>query len=301
MALNPARMIADFGLPARPVVDRICGIVGASASRSLSPSLHNAAFRALAYPGLFLAFRVESFAEFWQEIVESRVLEQIGMSIQGLTVASPNKESAAALATIRSRTALRSESANLLFRRGANWVAATTDPTGVLANIDRQSIVGRRAAVVGCGGSGRAIAWALRRAGASVTLVNRCQERGVRASQLLGLPFTGLSKFSVEGFDFVINATPVGSQGDELPFSIDHLDRNAVVVDLVYTQRYNRAGRWGSGPWGESCRGSRGSRSPGRATVCLDDGAGVAGWPDGRHARSNVGTLRALNRKGRPV
>ena len=213
------------------------GSWGPRSSRSLSPSLHNAAYRALAYPGLFLPFRVESFAEFWHEIVESRALEQIGMSIQGLTVASPNKESAAALATIRSRAALRAESANLLFRRGATWVAATTDPTGVLANINRQSIAGRRAAVVGCGGSGRAIAWALRRAGASVTLVNRCQERGVRASQLLGLPFTGLSKFSVEGFDFVINATPVGSQGDELPFTIDHLDRDAVVVDLVYTQR----------------------------------------------------------------
>ena len=46
-------------------------------------------------------------------------LDQIGMSIQGLTVASPNKESAAELATIRSRAALRAASANLLFRRGA--------------------------------------------------------------------------------------------------------------------------------------------------------------------------------------
>ena len=230
----PARMIEDFGLPALPAVDRICGIAGVAATKSLSPGLHNAAYRALGYPGLFLPFRVDSFAEFWREFVESRALEQIGMPLQGLTVASPNKERAAALATIRSRAALRAASANLVFRRGASWVAATTDPTGVLANVGRRWISGRRAAVVGSGGSGRAIALALSQAGASVTLVNRCRERGEHASRLLGLSFTALSGFSVEGYDLVINATPVGSQGDSMPFAIDHLAPEAVLVDLVY-------------------------------------------------------------------
>ena len=233
---NPARMIADFGLPALPAVDRICGIVGASASKSLSPSLHNAAYRALGYPGLFLPFRVESFAEFWREFVESRALMQIGMSIQGFTVASPNKESAAAWrpsAVGRPCGQHRRISYSAEVRPGS---PTTTDPTGVLANVHRRSIAGRRAAVVGCGGSGRAIALALSRAGASVTLVNRCHERGEQASRLLGLPFTALSGFSVEGYDLVINATPVGSQGDALPFAIDHLDQDAVVVDLVYAR-----------------------------------------------------------------
>jgi 3-dehydroquinate dehydratase / shikimate dehydrogenase len=231
---NPARMIEDFGLPELPYVDRICGIVGASASKSLSPRLHNAAYRALAYPGLFVPFRVESITEFWRDFIQSHALDQFGMSIQGLTVASPNKESVVELATIRSRTVLRAVSGNLIFRRGQAWVATTTDPIGVLANVHRRSIAGRRAAVVGCGGSGRAIAWALTRKGADVTLVNRCRERGHRASRLLGLPFTALATFSVKGYDLVINATPVGSCEDALPFAIDHLDRDAVVVDLVY-------------------------------------------------------------------
>jgi 3-dehydroquinate dehydratase/shikimate dehydrogenase len=231
---NLERMIVDFGLPAMPVVKYICGIAGAAAAKSVSPRLHNAVYRALGYPGLFLPFGVDAFAEFWHGIVESRALDQIGMSIQGLTVASPNKESAAALATIRSRAALRTASANLVFRRGPAWVAGTTDPTGVLAYVHRRSILGRRAAVVGCGGSGRAIASALSRAGASVTLVNRCQVRGEQASRLLGLPFTALARFSVEGYDLIINATPVGSQGDALPIAIDQLARDAVVVDLVY-------------------------------------------------------------------
>ena len=65
-------------------------------------------------------------------------------------------------------------------------------------------------------------------------MVNRCPERGEQASQLLGLPFTALSGFSVEGYELIINATPVGTQGDALPFAIDRLTSDAVVVDLVY-------------------------------------------------------------------
>jgi 3-dehydroquinate dehydratase/shikimate dehydrogenase len=235
--LSPARMIEDFGLPALPNVNRIYGIVGASASKSLSPRLHNAAYRASAYPGLYLPFRVGSLPEFWREFVESKVFDQIGLPIQGLTVASPNKENAVELATIRNRTVLRAISANLLIRRGPAWAATTTDPIGVLANVDRASIVGKRTAVVGCGGSGRAIALALTRARAKVTLVNRCRERGEHASRLLSLPFKSLSGFSVAGYDLIINATPVGSQLDALPFAIDQLDRSAVVVDLVYASR----------------------------------------------------------------
>jgi 3-dehydroquinate dehydratase / shikimate dehydrogenase len=228
------RMILDFGLPSLPAVDRICGIAGTAASRSLSPRLHNAMYRALGYPGLFLPFPVDSFAEFWRELVEGGGLGQIGLPLQALTVASPNKEIAATLANLRSRATHHSDSANLIFRRGAAWAVATTDPTGVLTNLRRGSVAGRRAAVVGCGGSGRAIAWALNRRGAIVTLVNRCRERGQHASRLLGLPFVPLAEFSVEGYDLIVNATPVGTNGGALPFPIDDLARDTIVVDLVY-------------------------------------------------------------------
>jgi 3-dehydroquinate dehydratase/shikimate dehydrogenase len=233
---GPERMIGEFGLPSLPAVDRICGIVGAGATRSLSPGLHNAAYRALGYPGLFLPFRVDAFEEFWREVVESRALEQVGLRMQGFTVASPNKEAAATVLKARGRTSRDSASANLVFRRGSAWAATTTDPTGVLANLDRRTLSGRRSAVVGCGGSGRAIATALSRAGAPVTLVNRCRERGERASRLLGLPFVPLSQFSADGYDLIVNATPVGTRGDALPFTLRGVARHTVVVDLVYAQ-----------------------------------------------------------------
>jgi 3-dehydroquinate dehydratase / shikimate dehydrogenase len=233
---GPERMIDEFGLPSLPTVDRICGIVGAGANRSPSPGLHNAAYRALGYPGLFLPFRVDAFEEFWREVVESQALEQLGLRMQGFTVASPNKEAAAAMMKACGRASRDSASANLVFRRGPAWVATTTDPTGVLANLDRRALPGRWAAVIGCGGSGRAIASALSRAGAHTTLVNRSHERGEQASRLLGLPFAPLSRFSVIGYDLIINATPVGTRGEALPFSLRGAAQHTLVVDLVYTQ-----------------------------------------------------------------
>jgi 3-dehydroquinate dehydratase/shikimate dehydrogenase len=231
---SPERLIRDFGPTTTAAVDRICGIAGAAAARSLSPCLHNAAYRALGYPGMFLPFPVNSFAEFWRDFVESGALDRLGLPLQGLTVASPNKEAAASTVALCSRASRRSASANLVFRLGQRWAAATTDPAGVLANLDRRTIPGQRVAVIGCGGSGRAIASALSRSGAAVTLVNRCRERGELASRVLGLPFACLSGFSAEGYDLIVNATPVGSRGDALPFSLRSVAREAVVVDLVY-------------------------------------------------------------------
>jgi shikimate 5-dehydrogenase len=63
--------------------------------------------------------------------------------------------------------------------------------------------------------------------------VNRSHERGEQASRLLGLPFVPLPRFSAEGYDLIINATPVGTRGDALPFSVRGVAQHTLVVDLV--------------------------------------------------------------------
>ena len=88
--------------------------------------------------------------------------------------------------------------------------------------------------MIGCGGSGRAIADALRRAGATVVLSNRDRARGEWAARRMGMPLVPLSEFSAEGFDLIVNATPVGRLGEAPPFDVARLGRGAAVVDLVY-------------------------------------------------------------------
>lgn len=230
------KLIEDYGLPHLPPLEGIYGIVGSPVFHSLSPRLHNAAYRAMNYPALFVPFHVDSFSDFWHEVVEGRVLESLAMPIKGLTVASPNKETALQIAARASLMTERAESANILVRDNGSWRADTTDPEVVFMahNERRVQMKDKRAAVIGCGGAGRAIAAALDKSGAQVTLVNRGAERGHYAAQLLSLPYTPLPEFSAEGYDIVVNATPVGRDDGEVPLKIETLCENAAIIDLVY-------------------------------------------------------------------
>ena len=230
------QLIQDYGLPNLSPVHEIYGIVGNPVRHSLSPRMHNAAYRALGCPAVFVPFQVESFGDFWRDLVSSGQLESLGFSIRGLTVASPHKETALREARVRSPMSRRVGAANVFVRQNGHWKADTTDPEGVaLANGKPGfSMMGINAAVVGCGGAGRAIAAALDQAGAVVTLVNRGTERGDMASKLLQLPFVPLSSFRVDKFSVVVNATPVGRNDNRMPFEIEGLKQEAAVIDLVY-------------------------------------------------------------------
>ena len=233
------KLIEDYGLPSLSPVKEVYAIIGNPVFHSLSPRLHNAAYRATNYPALFMPFHVESFSDFRREVLQSKAFDSLGLSLNGMTVASPHKEEALLTARTASRMALRAESANILVRSNGSWMADTTDPEVVYMAGRERGVQARhkRAAVIGCGGAGRAIAAALVQSGAGVTLVNRGAERGQHAARLLGLPYLPLSDFDAEGFDIVVNATPVGRDDGDIPFRVESLDDEAVVIDLVYGSR----------------------------------------------------------------
>jgi len=240
------RLREDFGLPELRPVERLFGIVGSPIDHSLSPRLHNAAYRALGIPALYLPFHAESFGDFWLEVVESEVLEQIGLPVRGLSVTTPHKEAALAVAAATSPRAELIGAANTLVWKDGVWEGESTDPDGVVLPLVARGIdlAARCAAVVGAGGAGRSAAEGLAAAGASVTLVNRNAERGERAAALLKLPFLPRDAFDPAAFDLLVNATTLGRGGDgadgergeELPFAVDRLRAGTVVVDLVYRE-----------------------------------------------------------------
>jgi len=236
------KLIQDYGLPELTPVREIYGIAGNPISHSLSPRLHNAAYRALGHQALFVPFQVESLDEFWRHMVGGNLLESLGMRLNGLTVASPHKEVVLQIADVISPIASNAESANILVRNNGYWQADTTDPDVVfMANREREVAMHRkRAAVVGCGGAGRAIAAALVQSGANVTLVNRSPQRGNHAAKLLRLPYIPLLDFDAGGYDIVVNATPVGRDDNLTPFRPESLDPETVVIDLVYGSRPTR-------------------------------------------------------------
>ncbi len=232
-----AQLVRDYGLPRLSRPRELFGIVGNPVLQSLSPRLHNAGYRALGRAALYLPFHAESFNSFWDDVVGNPLFASLDMAFKGCTVASPHKEAARDMTIGSAEIVRRSASCNLVRRANGAWTSETTDPEGVLdcLRAGGLSVRGKRAAVVGCGGAGRPIAAALGAAGADVTLVNRGRERGRWAERILGMPFVRLDEFSASDLSIVVHATPLGRQKtDPLPFKVEALSRDAVLIDLVY-------------------------------------------------------------------
>lgn len=237
------RLVADYGLPELPPVESLYGVIGRPVAHSLSPRLHNRAYRELGVPALYLAFHAEHFGDFWIEVVEGGVLDRLGMPLRGLSVTAPFKDAALAVAGAPSPRTGAVGAANTLVLVDGVWVAESTDPEGVVLPLGNLGVEleGVEAVVIGAGGAGRAAVIGLRAAGARVTLANRSEERGRRVAGDLDVPFVPLSELSavgVGGYRVVVHATPLGRGADDpLPLDPATLDPDAVVLDMVYTER----------------------------------------------------------------
>jgi 3-dehydroquinate dehydratase/shikimate dehydrogenase len=203
----------------------------------LSPRLHNGIYRALGLQHLYVSFDVPVFGDFWLDVVEGGSLQELGFPLAGLSVTSPFKEIALAVAGASSPLAERIGAANTLIRRTNVWEAESTDPDGVrgplaAAQVD---VAGRQAAILGAGGAGRAAVFGLGVEGATMTLVNRSPERGRRVAKELGVSFLPFDEFDPRDFDIIVNATPLGAAaGEELAFDPAVLGEESVVIDLAY-------------------------------------------------------------------
>src|SRR6185295_1795045 len=94
-----------------------------------------------------------------------------------------------------------------------------------------------RCGVVGAGGAARAGVWALKREGADVTVFARDKSRADFLAGTFDVRAREFPTTSFEGFDFVINTTPLGTLGErehETVASAEQLRGVRLAYDLVY-------------------------------------------------------------------
>lgn len=236
------RLVRDYGFSGQPV-ETLYGIVGDPVSQSLSPRLHNGAYRELGLPYLYLPFTAPVFADFWLEVAESPGFDLWELPLQGFSVTSPYKASALAVAGAASPLVECIGGANTLVLQEGVWEAESTDPDGVVGPLEDRGIQisEKRAAVWGAGGAGKAAAVGLARAGANVTLVTRTPERGEGAAQSLEMTWLAWDRADPTDFELLVHATPLGREDeDPLPFDPQAVPADAAVVDMVYRDRPTR-------------------------------------------------------------
>jgi 3-dehydroquinate dehydratase/shikimate dehydrogenase len=219
----------DYGFPELAPVHCLYGIVSPSLRPSVWTRLHNRAYRMLGLPAIFLPFATQDLQRFWRTLIPA--LDAVSLPLRGMTVCTPFKECVLDLVERTTAAATHCGAGNIVWREGHEWVADATDlcVVSALAAMGVE-LNGRRAAVVGCGAAGRAIAAALTQLGADVVLVNRGHDRGRFAAQLLALPFVPLAEFSPAGFTLLVHATPVT---DRVMVPLAGLSGDGAVLEMV--------------------------------------------------------------------
>ncbi|HLM85934.1 MAG TPA: shikimate dehydrogenase [Solirubrobacteraceae bacterium] len=216
------------------------GVLGWPVAHSRSPAMHNAAFAALGMAGWRyqrLPVPAALFAE------TTRALA--GAGFLGANVTIPHKHAALALATESTAAAREIGAANTLtFAPDGAIAAENTDAPGLLAALDCNPRA-MRTLVLGAGGSARAVAWALREAGASeVSVWNRTYARAQELARELGVRAVRAAPAA----DLLVNCTSVGLETgsgversatakdalNQLGLTFDQVGKYSYVVDLVY-------------------------------------------------------------------
>jgi len=204
-------------------------VLGNPVGHSLSPVMHNAAFAHAGHNGVYVALEVVD--------LPAAVSGLRAMDVAGASVTIPFKTAVIDYLDAVDPAAAAIGAVNTIVNDNGRLIGVNTDGRGALrALTEIAPVAGQTVAVIGAGGAARAIAHALKPAGARVIIVNRGAARGEKLAVELDADFVPLADFSGKGCDAVVNTTPVGMRPhpDAMPLDEKILRPGMVVMDAVY-------------------------------------------------------------------
>lgn len=215
---------------------RVVGVIGDPIEHSLSPVIHNAAFQALGLDWVYVAFAVPVGAG------ERAVRATSTLGLGGLSVTMPHKGPAARACDRLTPTAATLRAVNTVVVEAGGLLGDSTDGEGFLraATDERVDLASAHVVVLGSGGAARAIVQALDATGARISVAARRADAGRECAALAeAAHVVGLDELDeiIPNADVVVNATPVGMQGEDPPFSSDRITPTQLVMDIVYAPR----------------------------------------------------------------
>ncbi len=222
---------------------RVLGVYGHPVEHSLSPVMQNAALRALDLDYIYVPFHV------LPERLEQAVEAVRALDMPGVNVTIPHKERVIGLVDEVSEQAQAVGSVNTIVNDGGRLRGESTDGPGFLQSVEDEwgRLDGRRAMILGAGGSAKAVAYALAGAGCSLIVANRTRSRADELSQSVESKFgagrsraIGISddeiRREIGNVDLLVNTTPLGMYPDcdSVPIPAELLHPKLLVYDLVY-------------------------------------------------------------------
>jgi 3-dehydroquinate dehydratase/shikimate dehydrogenase len=230
-----------YGFERLDAETKVFGVVGDPVAHSLSPLVHNKAFRKTGVNAVYLPFRVArgelpAFLGAYERL-----------PVRGYSVTIPHKEMAATLAEHRDPDVNRIQATNTLVRKDDGWHAYNTDAEAALESIranlppttdgSTPTLHSKSVLLLGAGGVAKALAQALRPEVGILTIANRTPEKAHKLAEVVDCRAVDWAARHSTFADLVINCTSVGMHPntDESPLHHSYFKPGIMVVDTVYT------------------------------------------------------------------
>jgi shikimate dehydrogenase len=215
---------------------QLLGIVGTPVAQLKSPGVWNPLFRKHGINAAFLAY--DAPVDRFDEAISG--LKALA-NVRGFMITMPHK-----VAAVKHVDRLAPHAAHVgaisMMRRedDGSWTGDSCEADAFLQSLHSAGLEpkGVNAFLVGAGGAGQVLAWALASAGVSRLTIHDVDEGKVRQLAAKIRETTGVDAVAggndPSGHDLVVNATPMGMKdSDPLPTEVGKISANAFLLDMV--------------------------------------------------------------------
>ncbi len=226
-----ARMLRDtYRIEQVDAATRVYGVAGDPVAHSLSPVMLNTAFRRENVNGVYLALHAKSVEDLLACIKD--------IPIAGLSITMPYKEQILKHLDKTDPWTTKVGAANTLIRgQDGHLYGFNTDVNGVVRPLElRIRLQESKILVLGAGGAARAAVFGLKERGADVYILNRTPAAAQKLAKQARAKVINRTMLKKLEFDVIINATPVGMDGNRDPLPISEQELKAkYFFEMVYT------------------------------------------------------------------
>lgn len=213
-------------------------VIGDPIDHSLSPNIHNAAFRELNMDCTYIAYRVP------KNELAAGIESLKKINISGFNVTIPHKiEMMKYLDSVDEDCSIIGATNTVAIENG-KLKGYNTDMEGFLEPIKKRnlSIKNSKVLLLGAGGAARAIAaGCVKEKADQITIANRTLENASSLIQFIhklggsanASTLNGI-KNNVAEYNFIINATPIGLKNESSPISTENINEKCTVYDIIY-------------------------------------------------------------------
>ena len=209
---------------------KIYGVIASPVSHSKSPQIHNRAFHARRYDGVYLPFLVPpSHLSDWMKFASA-------MPVQGFSVTIPHKQSIIRHLDVVAPLAKRIGAVNTVWRKAGKWRGTNTDTAGVVNPLAKHLRLAHSSILIaGYGGAARAAAFSLSDASAEITITGRDMKQAQALAKAVKGEAIPIRDAAARHFDALIHATPLGMH----PNPDACIFNDAIPADIVFDMVYN--------------------------------------------------------------